>query len=168
VRWIGGGTEVRPQDEEALLDAGHDDHAAAEERVHAPRADELGITPRTRWTGWRNDLSPFYQSASVFVSAARHEPFGNVILEAWAHGVPVVATRTLGAQELIEDETSGLLAPCAQPEKLAQVILHALEQDDAARRALAGRGLQNIRAAYSREAIVNAYLALYQRLAGEG
>lgn len=131
------------------------------------RAAELGITPRTRWAGWQNDLSPFYQSANVFVSAARHEPLGNVILEAWAHGATVIATRTLGAEELIEHETSGLLTPCAQPEKLAQVILHLLEQDDDARRALIERGLQNIRTAYSKEAIVNAYIELYQRLAGE-
>lgn len=130
-------------------------------------AGTLGIAARVRWTGWRQDISPVYQCADLFVSAARHEPLGNVILEAWAHNLPVVATRTAGAQELITHEHTGLLTPCAQPEALAQTMLHLLRSDEAGRRALAHAGRGVVHSSYNQSVIVNAYLDLYNRLLGQ-
>lgn len=136
------------------------------EQLHNTAA-RLGVEQRTRWAGWRDDLSLFYQAATIFVSASRHEPLGNVILEAWAHSVPVIATRTQGAEELIEHETNALLTPCAQPERLAQTISHLLKANDATRRAMIEQGLQKIRSAYSKPVILNAYLDLYNQLLRE-
>ncbi len=130
-------------------------------------AIQLGIEQRTRWAGWRDDLSLFYKAADVFVSASRYEPLGNVILEAWAHSVPVIATRTLGAEELVMHEDSGLLTPCAQPERLAETISHLLKATATMRQALIEQGLKKIRSAYSKPVILNAYVDLYQQLLRE-
>ncbi len=54
-------------------------------------------------------LAALYCKATAFVLPSRHEPLGIVILEAWAAGLPVIATRTSGASELIRHGETGLL-----------------------------------------------------------
>jgi glycosyltransferase involved in cell wall biosynthesis len=66
----------------------------------------------------------------VFVSAARSEPFGLAIVEAMAAGLPVVATASEGASEIIEDGVTGKLAPPNDPEALAQAINDLLDDPD--------------------------------------
>lgn len=127
------------------------------------QADRLGIAERVHWAGWQNQPSPYYALADVFVCPSRHEPLGNVILEAWAHGVPVVATTTHGALELITDGRDGLLAPCAQPPALA-ARLEQLLRDESARREIATAGKRRVTDEFAPERVVDRYLALYDRL----
>jgi glycosyltransferase involved in cell wall biosynthesis len=54
-------------------------------------AEDLGVSPRVRFLGWRNDASALYRSADVCVFPSRFEPLGNVVIQAWAHGLPIVA-----------------------------------------------------------------------------
>jgi glycosyltransferase involved in cell wall biosynthesis len=51
--------------------------------------------------GYINDVTPLYAAADVFISAARFEPFGLVVLEAMSHGLPLVCTRTDGPAEFL-------------------------------------------------------------------
>lgn len=77
------------------------------------------------------DISPgeiidFYRRASLYVSSSRVEPFGIVMLEAGALGVPVLATRTLGAMEIINDGVEGMLVPVDDIDALAQGMTNLL------------------------------------------
>ncbi|MFM8332897.1 MAG: glycosyltransferase, partial [Candidatus Methylumidiphilus sp.] len=54
-------------------------------------ANELGVGLRVRWLGWQDPPDAFYSLADVFVCPSRKETLGNVILEAWNHGLPVVS-----------------------------------------------------------------------------
>jgi len=90
------------------------------------QAKLLGIESRITWTGWQKDPAPWYQLADLFVCASRHEPLGNVILEAWANRTLTVSTRSEGPLELMEDGVDGLLAPLQNPLALAEVIGTAL------------------------------------------
>ena len=54
-------------------------------------AERLGVKPRIRFLGWREDTAPLFAAADVLVCPSRHEPLGNVVVEAWAHDVPVIA-----------------------------------------------------------------------------
>jgi glycosyltransferase involved in cell wall biosynthesis len=63
----------------------------------------------------------------LFVSAARSEPFGLAIVEAMAAGLPIIATASEGALEIIEDGVSGRLVPTEDPEALAQAINELLD-----------------------------------------
>jgi len=76
-------------------------------------------------------------SLTLFVSAARSEPFGLAIVEAMAAGLPIVAAASEGALEIIEDGLSGKLVPIDDPEALAQAINDLL--DDALERSRLGR-----------------------------
>jgi glycosyltransferase involved in cell wall biosynthesis len=126
-------------------------------------ADQLGISGRIRWTGWQLDPHPYYELADLFICPSRQETLGNVILEAWAHGRAVLSTQTAGALELITHGEDGWLVPLQQPHALADGVRRLL-QDESLRKELAATGRAKVKAHYSQEHIVNAYLDLYQRL----
>lgn len=130
------------------------------------QAAQLGIAGRVTWAGWQYDPAPWYQLADIFVCPSRHEPLGNVILEAWANRVPVVSTTTHGAAELIVDGHDGLLTPLGDAVALADGIRRALALGAAERDALTAAGVAKVDREFSQEAIIEAYLALYRRLAG--
>lgn len=133
------------------------------QELHA-RARELELTPRLHWLGWQSEPAPFYRSADVFVCPSRHEPLGNVILEAWQYAVPVVSTRTLGAEELVAHERDGLLCEVGDPAALARVLAGLLEAGPVAWRALVAAGAAKIAAEHSEAKVTEQYLALYQQL----
>lgn len=128
------------------------------------QARTLGIEPRITWAGWQEDPALWYQLADVFVCASRHEPLGNVILEAWANRALAVSTRADGPLELMEDGVDGLLAPLENPQALAEVIQAALALPQAQRAALIEAGACKLQSRFSEDAIVNQYLDLYARL----
>jgi glycosyltransferase involved in cell wall biosynthesis len=76
--------------------------------------------------GFRSDLRPVYARAEFLVIPSRSEAFPLVLLEAWAQGIPVVATPVGRLPELIESGVDGLLAERVAPDSLAKVIGNAL------------------------------------------
>lgn len=127
-------------------------------------ARQLGAAARVIWPGWQNDVAPYYALGDWFVCPSRHESLGNVILEAWAHGVPVIATRTAGALELISEGENGVLVNVGDANALAARLQQLLMETPGARRQLIDGGHKTLVLKHGREAVVNAYLDLYQRL----
>lgn len=95
---------------------------AALPRVHAwiagdgPLRDELqsqatrlGLADRVTFLGWQSSVNGYLQTADIFVCPSRHEPHGSIVLEAWAHRCPILATDTHGPRELIEPDVTGVL-----------------------------------------------------------
>jgi glycosyltransferase involved in cell wall biosynthesis len=83
---------------------------------------ELGVSEIVTMPGWQDEMPAALSSLTVFVSAARSEPFGLAIVEAMAAGLPVVAAASEGAREIIEDGFSGKLVPVDDAGALAQAI----------------------------------------------
>lgn len=98
-----------------------------------------------RFLGHREDLTAVFDGASVLVLPSRAEGFGLVLLEAMASGVPVVATRVGGIEEVVEDGVNGLLVEKEDPRALAQGILKLLK-DGGLRERLVRNGLATARA----------------------
>jgi glycosyltransferase involved in cell wall biosynthesis len=88
---------------------------------------ELSLSGIVTMPGWRDDMPALLSSLNLFVSAARSEPFGLAIVEAMAAGLPVVASSSEGALEIIEDGLTGKLVPVDDPEALAQAIIDLLD-----------------------------------------
>jgi len=89
--------------------------------------DELGLSAIINMPGWCDDIPAVLSSLTLFVSAARSEPFGLAIVEAMAAGLPVIATASEGALEIIEDGLTGKIVPAGDPEALAQAINDLLD-----------------------------------------
>jgi glycosyltransferase involved in cell wall biosynthesis len=124
----------------------------------------LGVSERVVWAGWQNDTTPYFALGDVFVCPSRHEPLGNVILEAWQHGLPVLSTANEGARSLVDDGENGLLAPLADPAGLADALQRMLALSEAERQRLARAGHATVRREHNEQAVVEAYLALYECL----
>jgi glycosyltransferase involved in cell wall biosynthesis len=97
-------------------------------RPHLERlATRLGIAGRVRFLGWREDVPRLLAAADLLVCPSLHEPLGNVVIEAWSAGLPVVATASDGPAGLIENDISGILVPLpgardGGPQPLADAI----------------------------------------------
>ena len=109
---------------------------------------ELGLTGIVSLPGWQDDMATVLSSLSLFVSAARSEPFGLAIVEAMAAGLPVVATASEGASEIIDDGITGKLVPADDPETLAKAITDLLD-DPLERSRLARNAVLAARERYS-------------------
>ncbi len=83
---------------------------------------DLDLRGRVQLTGWIDDVAAFLATLDLFVSPARAEPFGLSIVEAMAAGVPVIATASEGAREIIDVDESGRLVPIGDVEALAKAI----------------------------------------------
>ena len=138
-----------------------DGPSASRLRAHT---QELRLEERVRWLGWQNNPDAFFALADAFVAPARHEALGNIILEAWNHGLPVISTASLGATELIEPNVTGLVCPIAKPQALADEILALLLATPSQRQQLGEAGRAFLRSRFSPDAIRDAYLALYAQL----
>ena len=88
---------------------------------------ELGLNDVVAMPGWRDDVSAALSSLTLFVSAARSDPFGLASVEAMAAGLPIIATASEGALEILEDGVSGILVPADNPEALAKAINELLD-----------------------------------------
>jgi len=119
---------------------------------------------RIKWVGWQNNPDPFYELADIFVCASREEPLGNVILEAWSHKLPVIATRTPGPLELITEGENGYLIPIGEPSLLAEALNAILRETSAKLQELGAKGFETVISRHSKEAVVKAYLEMYEIL----
>ena len=83
------------------------------------RVGELGLFNIIRFEGFVSDLEPWFRGADVFVHSSNFESFGNVIVEALAHGVPVVSTDCpYGPREILCDGIFGELVPVGDCDEL--------------------------------------------------
>ncbi|WP_347136763.1 glycosyltransferase [Parahaliea mediterranea] len=126
---------------------------------------ELGVADRVRFLGWRDDVDALMRSADLFVCPSRHEGLGSIVVEAWYHGCPIVATRSQGPGELIEHEVTGLLTPVDETGPLAAAIRSLLDDPAAAAR-LADTARAHYDRHYSRAHIARSYNELLHQVAG--
>lgn len=126
------------------------------ERDIARHGLEAAVTLR----GWVDDARAFLDGAALFVLPSRDEPFGIVLLEAMARGVPIVATRTQGPLEILGDDAATLV-DADDAAALAAAMRTSL---DGAGREHAARALARYRDEYAAAIVVDRYLALYERL----
>jgi glycosyltransferase involved in cell wall biosynthesis len=133
--------------------------AGTEETALVARIKALGLDTRVTLLGWREDTASLYAAADMLVSSSRLEPLGNVVIEAWAARLPVVATATSGPRALIRDGENGLLVPIEDADSLA-AALRRLADDRALRDALAAAGHASYAAEYSAAQVVPRYREL--------
>jgi len=94
------------------------------------KAGEKGIDDFVVFTGAVKDIKPYYSIMDVSVLPSRIEGFSNVILESFASGIPVIATRTGGNPEIIEEGENGFLVDYGDRERLKEKIIKLLQDDD--------------------------------------
>jgi len=124
-------------------------------------AENLAVKPRVRFLGWRDDVAALLQAADLFVCPSRHEPLGNVVLEAWAQQVPVIAADSYGPGTLIDHLNSGMLVPVDDSVMLSKAIRSVIEDEDLRAR-IAAQGRAAYESQFTESAVVERYLGFFQ------
>ncbi|MEP6702476.1 MAG: glycosyltransferase family 4 protein [Betaproteobacteria bacterium] len=96
---------------------------------------------RVHFTGPQADVKPFYGAADALVFPTIYEPFGKVVLEAMACGLPAISSRKAGASELIVDGVNGYVCDALDIAALAHAMTLLLDRD---RRAPMGRAARSV------------------------
>jgi glycosyltransferase involved in cell wall biosynthesis len=123
----------------------------------------LGLTGSVVLAGFRVDLDQYLPHLDLLVLPSHTEGLPNVVLEACAAGVPVVATAVGGTPEVIEDGASGFLVQPGDPVILASAICEALG-DEEQRHEFAYQARQRVLESFSFQAQVERYLHLFDQL----
>jgi glycosyltransferase involved in cell wall biosynthesis len=116
---------------------------------------------RAHFLGYRDDMPELMNAADLLVHPARQEPFGRVLLEAAACGLPIVATDVGGTAELLDDGRSARLVPPGDADALAGAVSELL--DDAALRTRLGEAARRrVEAGFSAAAAAARLAAVWE------
>lgn len=128
---------------------------------------KLGLERCVRLEGRREDVAGLLHSFDLLVSASHTEAFGMAMVEAMACGVPVVATATEGAREIIEDAKAGLLVPIGDVEAIAAAV-ESLLRDAPRRSALGARAREIARQRFSLQRMIEETERVYAEAQARG
>src|SRR3989440_4883407 len=126
---------------------------------------ELGLAGRVGLLGRCDDAARLLASLDVLVSASRTEAFGMVMAEALACGVPVVATATEGAREIVEDGLTGSIVPIGDVGAMAAAVVSLLE-NEGRRLAFGARASGSARERFSLERMIEETERVYAEALG--
>ena len=113
--------------------------------------------------GERSDIPELMRGLDCFVLPSLAEGISNTILEAMASGLPVIATNVGGNADLVTAGITGAIVPSADPEAMAQEIVHLATQSDTAKK-MGRAGRSTVEQKFSMEAMVATYQGAYDKL----
>ena len=128
-------------------------------------ATGLDLGDAVTFLGWRHALRDALAGWDVFCSASLEEGFGIAVLEAMAHGLPVVAANAGGLSELVDDGRTGLLVPPSDSAALAAALGRVLANPEL-RAALGGAARVRASSTFSAERYLRDVESLYESLLG--
>ncbi|MFM9839737.1 MAG: glycosyltransferase family 4 protein [Cyclobacteriaceae bacterium] len=126
-------------------------------------ANELRIESQIEMTGFANDVAKEYQEASIALNFSASESFSLTVQEAMFYGCPIIATRSGGPSELIEDKYSGLLVPLADIEAMKEAIRFLID-NPLERERLKENAARSIRDKFNYEKTIGLLDRIYQDL----
>jgi len=102
-------------------------------------------------------------AADIFVSCSENEPFGRVLAEAGASGLPVVSTRSGAKPEIVEDNVTGILTATGDAEALAAACIRLL-CDPALRQQMGGAARQRVTALFDVRRTARELTSVYESI----
>lgn len=143
-----------------LIVVGKDKETARFQKMAANTGANTTYSTRIHFEGPQKDVRPYYGAADAFVFPTVYEPFGSVVLEAMACGLPVITTDRCGAGELITQGVEGFVLPTGDIAAFTACMRQNSALDWANRRAAARKTAEQ----YPVSRTVDAMMALYQEL----
>jgi glycosyltransferase involved in cell wall biosynthesis len=128
------------------------------------QAEQLGIGGSVTFLGVRHDIPALLSAADGFVLSSAWEGMPNVVMEALAAAVPVVATRVGGVPELIEPGRSGFVVPPRDPRALSEAMQRLMNLPREQRTQMGQHGRQHIAASYGMSSMAQRWIGLFENL----
>jgi len=125
--------------------------------------EQNGIKDRINYLGWKDleDLPSIYREADIFILPSVMEGMSSVTLQAMASGLPIVASKVKGFEEILEENVNGLTAEYNNEEQFADAIEKLIKSPDL-RETMSKNSLRKS-VQFSWESIAKQYLELYER-----
>jgi glycosyltransferase involved in cell wall biosynthesis len=124
--------------------------------AHAPRQ------PNIHWLGFRRDVVNILRQADIFLLPSVSEGFSISTVEAMIAGVPVIATRSGGPEEIIDDGVSGVLVPVKDPGAIVEAVQKLM--DHSIRKSLIEEGRRTASERFSLQSMLASYKDAYCKL----
>lgn len=137
-----------------------EDREKLEAQMHA-----LGLADRVRFLGWQDDRAAVLKASDFCAFPSRYEPFGTVMVEAWAMDTPIICAASQGPREYLENEKNGLLIEIDDTEGLTVAMNRFLQDEKLCRTVIEG-GKKTYAERFTEEAVVAEYMDLYNDLLG--
>jgi glycosyltransferase involved in cell wall biosynthesis len=125
-------------------------------------ATSLGLTERVHFLGFRQDVPELMQAVDLLVFPSRYEPFGLVVIEAMASGLPVVTARTTGAAEIVTPEAGIVMSDPDDTQALVEAL--STLTSDRNLRSQMGQAARAISEQYSWKRMAQSYMDLFEEL----
>lgn len=136
----------------------------SERRSLEKSSQDLSIENLVHFIGHKENAWKYMQDLNVLVLPSLWEGLPNVIMEAMAVGVPVVATNVGGVPELIKNGETGFLVEPKNPKTLAEKIEHVLNLPEEERNRVGEKARRVVKEKFSIEKMVNEHEGLYKKL----
>lgn len=115
-------------------------------------AEQKGLQEKLDFIGWVADRKHFYTGLDIFCLPSLHEPFGIVLLEAFAHGAPIISTNSEGPKDIITPNYDAVIVEKGDAGQLAKAM-EKLIHDPALCEKLAANGFAKVKTSYSQEVV---------------
>lgn len=125
------------------------------------------IAENWRWLGPRSDVPGILYETSILVLPSYMESLGNVLIEAQASEVPVVASNVGGVPIAVKDGKTGILVPPGDEDAIADSVIRLLD-DPELRRKMGSAGRKHVREKFSVNLKVKETIDLYEKLMRDG
>lgn len=127
-------------------------------------ANKLGVSDNLIFTGFVPEIKDYYAASDIYVFPTAYEPFGLVITEAMACGLPVITSKSAGAAELISDGCDGLLLN--EPSNVDEIAgkIKLMVEDESLRRHMC-RNARKTAENYSWDEIAKRTMEVYEEVA---
>ena len=128
-----------------------------QDRIH-----KCGLEQHFALPGFIREVSAFYEGLDVYLNTSLHEGIPMSVLEAMAHGVPPIAPRVGGFEEIVTDGVDGYLVDGRNPQDFAEKCL-SLYRNPTLRQSMGQAAREKVVQQFSVERMTDAYLNLYTR-----
>jgi glycosyltransferase involved in cell wall biosynthesis len=119
----------------------------------------LGVAEHVKLLGTWSNVAPLLAIADIFILPSRSEGLSRALLEAMAAGLPIVATRVQGVDEVVTDGVHGLLVPSENPAELTKALIRMVDQPEM-RRQMGMAARDHIMTSYTTDIMFNKYYDL--------
>ena len=128
--------------------------------------ERLGVTAQVRWLGYQPDLQRWLAASDLFLHTALGEAFGNVLMEAMACGLPVVASKSGATPELVREGETGFLVSngATEVEEFTRAVQQLIKNGE--RRTAMGVAARTEAQQFNVQGCVDQTLAEYERVLG--
>ena len=128
------------------------------------KAEELGVRDRVKLLGFRKDIAELHKAADIFVFPSLQEGLPVAVMEAMASGLPIVASRIRGNEDLLQNNRGGYLVKAQDSEQLAEVISKMIKAPEQ-RAKMEKRNLEIIRH-YGQETVLQKMKEFFDEIVG--